>query len=246
MDILEKQNLHRLNTIGGGKLTEYSTILMLQKLLKEDHYVTPDFLHVLNLMQKQNKKQNPQKANILSLGTYLKKFNYKENSKQIQYHTKQLIREYSNRPITVEITQWVSSLHNMGMALTRSTWTKILQCQNHFCQYDDYNWDWSLLYVSLNCLREKLQVMVVKGPRIFHIGECGVHHKKKDCTSSAAMNKVKFIIDSAKKFFFPDSLRVSVRVPRRKLKLKKSNGGWGDNRDHQLCLNFSAAVQTKH
>jgi hypothetical protein len=38
-------------------------------------------------------------------------------------------------------------------------------------QYDDYNWDWSLLYVSLNCLREKLLVMMIKGPRVFHIGE---------------------------------------------------------------------------
>eukprot|EP00088_Acartia_fossae_P004770 TRINITY_DN12067_c0_g1_i4.p1 TRINITY_DN12067_c0_g1~~TRINITY_DN12067_c0_g1_i4.p1 ORF type:complete len:517 (-),score=99.95 TRINITY_DN12067_c0_g1_i4:174-1724(-) len=188
--------------------------------MEEDHYVTSDFLHVLNLMHKHNNKlSNP--ANILSLGTYLKKLNYKENSKQ------------------VEMTQWVSSLHNMGMALTKSTWNKIIQCQNHFCQYDDYNWDWSLLYVSLNCLKDKLQVMVSKGPRIFHIGECGVHHKKKDCNSSAVVNKVKFIVDSAKKYFFPESLRVSTRMPRRKLKLKKSNGGWGDLRDHQLCLNFS-------
>ena len=41
-------------------------------------------------------------------------------------------------------------------------------------QYDDYNWDWSLQYISLNCLKEKLQVMLIKGPRVFHIGEWSV------------------------------------------------------------------------
>ena len=38
-------------------------------------------------------------------------------------------------------------------------------------QYDDYNWDWSLQHVSLNCMKEKMQVMLSKGPRVFHIGE---------------------------------------------------------------------------
>jgi alpha-1,6-mannosyl-glycoprotein beta-1,2-N-acetylglucosaminyltransferase len=39
--------------------------------------------------------------------------------------------------------------------------------------YDDYNWDWSLQHVSQQCLKLKLHAMVVKGPRVFHIGECG-------------------------------------------------------------------------
>lgn len=186
--------------------------------LEEDHFVAEDFIHVLNLMEKENKNQ----ANILCMGTYLKKFNYKLNSKQ------------------VELTQWVSSKHNMGMALSRSTWKKITQCRNHFCQYDDYNWDWSLLHVSLNCMKEKLQVLMVRGPRVFHIGECGVHHKKKDCASSLVIEKVNYIIKAASQYFFPESLTVIENKPRKKVKLKKGNGGWGDRRDHQLCLNISS------
>lgn len=43
--------------------------------LEEDHYVAEDFLHLLALMQKRANELCA-KCNILSLGTYLKTFNY--------------------------------------------------------------------------------------------------------------------------------------------------------------------------
>lgn len=43
--------------------------------LEEDHYVAEDFLHLLDLMQTRA-NQLCAKCNILSLGTYLKTFNY--------------------------------------------------------------------------------------------------------------------------------------------------------------------------
>lgn len=43
--------------------------------LEEDHYVAEDFLHLLALMQKRANELCT-KCNILSLGTYLKTFNY--------------------------------------------------------------------------------------------------------------------------------------------------------------------------
>lgn len=111
-------------------------------------------------MQKRSTELCPQ-CNILSLGTYLKTFNY------YTYNSK------------VEVMPWISSKHNMGFAFNRSTWKEIRTCNEHFCSYDDYNWDWSLQHVSQQCLKHKLHAMIVKGPRIFHIGECGVHHKRK-------------------------------------------------------------------
>lgn len=66
---------------------------------------------------------------------------------------------------------WISSKHNMGFAFNRSTWKSIRKCRQHFCSYDDYNWDWSLQHVSQQCLQNKLHAMIVKGPRVFHIGE---------------------------------------------------------------------------
>lgn len=66
---------------------------------------------------------------------------------------------------------WISSKHNMGFAINRTTWNDIKACAKTFCAYDDYNWDWSLQHTSLKCLKQKLLAMMIKGPRVFHIGE---------------------------------------------------------------------------
>lgn len=205
-------------------ITRYHTGLVL--FLEEDHYVAEDFLYLLELMQKRSLELCP-KCNILSLGTYLKTFNY------YTYNSK------------VEVTPWISSKHNMGFAFNRSTWREIRHCAEHFCTYDDYNWDWSLQHVSLQCLHHKLHAMVVKGPRVFHIGECGVHHKKKNCESNQVISKVQQVLRIAKSSgqLFPRSLTLTVASLIKKMKLRKGNGGWGDKRDHNLCLNMTLSVR---
>lgn len=55
------------------EVTRYHTGLVL--FLEEDHYVSEDFLFVLEKMQKKSFELCA-KCNILSLGTYLKTFNY--------------------------------------------------------------------------------------------------------------------------------------------------------------------------
>jgi len=300
--------------------------------IEEDHYVSTDFLHVLDLMKKE-KARLKQKVDIISLGTYLKRFNYKLHSKQDPRHVRKFregdprfrhrkspenfrkspkkfresplngpesprrllslgsaardvheselsnpinestpvfskkisasrnllwdspldfVQDLFNKELhfwdggpvfskqqKVEVNEWISSKHNMGMAFTREVWSRIVSCSHQFCEYDDYNWDWSLQHISHSCLKEKLQVMMVRGPRVFHIGECGVHHKKSDCDSSAALDKVTAIIRSALPYFFPQRLTLVKTLVRKKVKLKKGNGGWGDKRDHQLCHNMT-------
>ena len=73
------------------------------------------------------------------------------------------------------MTTWISAKHNMGMAFTRTLWDKLRACRAQFCGFDDYNWDWSLLHVSLKCFQERANVMLVKAPRVFHVGEWYVH-----------------------------------------------------------------------
>lgn len=128
----------------------------------------------------------------------------------------------------------------MGMALNRTTFHEIVRCAEHFCSYDDYNWDWSLQHVSQQCLQNKLYAMVVKGPRVFHIGECGVHHKKKDCESNQVISKVQQVIHIATKSgqLYPNSLILTIASVIKKTKLRKGNGGWGDKRDHMLCMDM--------
>ncbi|XP_018332311.1 alpha-1,6-mannosyl-glycoprotein 2-beta-N-acetylglucosaminyltransferase isoform X2 [Agrilus planipennis] len=186
-------------------------------LLEEDHYVAEDFLYVLKKME-QASKDSCRYCNMLSLGNYLKTYNYYSDSRK------------------VEVTPWISSKHNMGMVFNRSTWVEIVGCAEFFCKYDDYNWDWSLQQVSQNCLKHKLHTMVVRAPRVFHIGECGVHHNKSNCLSTAIISKVQQVLKSAKKYLYPSYLTLSYTTVLKKAKLRKGNGGWGDKRDHILCL----------
>ncbi|XP_067616685.1 uncharacterized protein Mgat2 isoform X4 [Eurosta solidaginis] len=124
----------------------------------------------------------------------------------------------------VEVMPWISSKHNMGFAFNRSTWSTIRKCAQHFCFYDDYNWDWSLHYVSQQCLQKKLHAMIVKGPRVFHIGECGVHHKKKNCESNQVIAKVQQVLRIARKSrqLFPRSLSLTAATLVKKTKLRKA------------------------
>uniref|UniRef100_A0A182PLF8 Alpha-1,6-mannosyl-glycoprotein 2-beta-N-acetylglucosaminyltransferase n=1 Tax=Anopheles epiroticus TaxID=199890 RepID=A0A182PLF8_9DIPT len=301
------------------EVTKYHTGMVV--FLEEDHYVAEDFLYILELMFRKSQDLCP-KCNILSLGTYLKTFNYYTyNKKRAQpylngwYPRKAVkvgtVREglqapdqgsfgsfagsYSmlsrsqlkdaarriratvdddalldqnsklrrsppdlpawfDRPhgaligqtthdndISVEVTPWISSKHNMGMAFNRTTWYDIVRCARHFCEYDDYNWDWSLQHVSQQCLKQKLHVMVVKGPRVFHIGECGVHHKKSNCESNQVISKVQQVLKVARgaQQLFPRSISLTQTSVIKKTKLRKGNGGWGDQRDHQLCFNMT-------
>ncbi|XP_064630740.1 alpha-1,6-mannosyl-glycoprotein 2-beta-N-acetylglucosaminyltransferase-like [Lineus longissimus] len=187
-------------------------------LLEEDHFVSDDFLHVLRQM-KQLRETNCPQCGVLTLATYDKRPSYVPNSGR------------------VEMSPWISARHNMGMAFNRNTWNKIKQCAKQFCEFDDYNWDWTLQYLGMTCVEGHLQVLVAKSPRVFHIGECGVHHKGKDCNPHTKVAQIELLLSNNRQYLFPQSLsfighaKVAVRQP-------KPNGGWGDIRDHSLCLSF--------
>lgn len=190
--------------------------------LEEDHYVAEDFLHMLRLLSAAIPRACP-KCSLITLGNYLKNYNFQIDGRK------------------VEVTQWVSSKHNMGFAFNHSVWQQIKACSSQFCDHDDYNWDWSLLHVSSSCLPQKLHTLVLRAPRVFHIGECGVHHKKKDCSSRTVLHKVHRAIQVGQHTLFPRQL-VVVHTPPKKVKKHKGNGGWGDKRDHALCRSFSVST----
>lgn len=154
---------------------------------------------------------------MLTMGIYAKSVNYARNGNRVEIH------------------RWISSRHNMGMVFDRVVWNKLKSCAQNFCDYDDYNWDWSLQHISLKCLKEPLQTLAVAAPRVFHVGECGVHHKGKRCYDVAMVRKVELTLGASKKFLFPEALQIQ-KPPKRSFKMPKVNGGWGDKRDHLLCL----------
>lgn len=163
----------------------------------------------------------------------------------------------------------------MGMAFNRTVWHEFRQCAQMFCTVDDYNWDWSLLHVAQKCLptlhgepppkgssRPKfiLSALVLKAPRVFHIGEwyilinftqfpvlneinfSGVHHRKANCASdTTTLRKAEAALNAARKAgtLFPTGLKVNNTLKSKITPLKKSNGGWGDPRDWELCLSLT-------
>jgi alpha-1,6-mannosyl-glycoprotein beta-1,2-N-acetylglucosaminyltransferase len=72
-------------------------------------------------------------------------------------------------------------------------------------------------------------------------GECGVHHKKQNCDTTQIISKVQQVLNAANKagHFYPKNLMLTVSSVVKKQKLKKPNGGFGDKRDHLLCMNMT-------
>lgn len=72
----------------------------------------------------------------------------------------------------------------------------------------------------------------------------GLHHEKKSCESDHVVAEVRNVLSAANKYnqTYPESLNLASSLgmdPDPFL----PNGGWGDIRDHQLCLNFTAPIE---
>ncbi|KAG7466467.1 hypothetical protein MATL_G00165040 [Megalops atlanticus] len=186
-------------------------------LIEEDHFLSPDFYHILKLMASLKMEQCPE-CDIMSLGAYS--------------HV-----GYASKANKVEVKAWKSTEHNMGMAMNRQTYQTLMQCTDTFCTYDDYNWDWSLQHLTVTCLPEFWKVMVSEAPRIFHAGDCGMHHKKA-CMPASQKAKIESILQSSSSQLFPKSLLLTKRLPAVGVSPHVKNGGWGDIRDHELCKSY--------
>lgn len=188
--------------------------------LEEDYYVSPDFYHMLKLLYNSKMSGCKEDCDLITLGTYRAVDNY----------------ELNGAKDVAALSVWRSHEHNMGMAFDRVTWNKIKKCSDVFCKsYDEYNWDWSLMKISVSCLPQPFKSLILKGPRVFHLGECGLHHKKTDCKIDATVQKFQTIIEKNTNSLFPPS--VNIQEGDHNLASKFSpNGGWGDTRDHALCF----------
>jgi len=134
----------------------------------------------------------------------------------------------------VKIAVW----QNLGMTFRRSLWMEIKDCAYTFCNHDDYNWDWSLLAVSQKCMARELTAIVSLAPRVFHLGQCGVHFKSNNCHNTSTLAALRVTLEAATNHLFPEKLSVtsSDSEPTKELIV---NGGWGDVRDQQLCLKIA-------
>ncbi|XP_062974580.1 alpha-1,6-mannosyl-glycoprotein 2-beta-N-acetylglucosaminyltransferase [Elgaria multicarinata webbii] len=187
--------------------------------LEEDHYLAPDFYHVLQRLWALRQRDCPE-CQVLSLGTYAP-----------------VRGPFAGRADKVELKTWKSTEHNMGMAFARDTYQQLIDCTNAFCTYDDYNWDWTLQHLTVSCLPRFWKVLVPEIPRVFHTGDCGMHHKK-SCQPSVQSAKIDSLLNSNQQYLFPETMTISKRYSVAPLSPHVKNGGWGDIRDHELCKSY--------
>lgn len=63
----------------------------------------------------------------------------------------------------------------------------------------------------------------------------GVHHKN-SCKSTTTLRRVQKLLATSTAYLYPQDLYLTYTVTKKYLKKAKGNGGWGDIRDHNLCL----------
>lgn len=189
--------------------------------LEEDNYMLPDFFSFYKLMLELREQKCPD-CDMLALGNH--------ND----------LRDFTTLSGKVMTTGWMSTKHNIGMAISKEVYYKLMGCSNEFCTYDDYNWDWTLQYISGTCISSPLKVLTAQGSRVLHTGDCGLHHKGK-CDLKTVTQKVMMDLHQARHGLNPPSLLLNaVEAVVHKEHMK--NGGWGDVRDHKLCNNYAKVL----
>ncbi|KAM1411742.1 hypothetical protein EV2_025031 [Malus domestica] len=130
---------------------------------------------------------------------------------------------------------------NVGYTFNRTVWRKIHKKTSEFCFFDDYNWDitmWATVYPSFGN-----PVFTLRGPRTsaVHFGKCGLHQGQGEAIACIDNGMVNFNLEEIDKVANINSdweVQVFENQPGYKAGFK-GWGGWGDKRDHRLCLSFA-------
>lgn len=194
-----------------------STVL----LLEEDYYVLPDVFQVMRLSLETVSKSCPE-CKAISLGNY-----------------EQETTDYRTESGNAVVRAWVSSKNNIGMVVTKQFYQQIVACNDAFCSYDDYNWDWTLQGIAPSCMTGgSFTGLFLTASRVLHLGSCGGIHTnagKRGCDPEKLAAKAMLNIADAN--LHPDEVTVTAKIARPANK-PYINGGWGDKRDHQLCKSY--------
>uniref|UniRef100_A0A7N0TE38 Alpha-1,6-mannosyl-glycoprotein 2-beta-N-acetylglucosaminyltransferase n=1 Tax=Kalanchoe fedtschenkoi TaxID=63787 RepID=A0A7N0TE38_KALFE len=130
---------------------------------------------------------------------------------------------------------------NVGYAFNRSVWSKIHKKAKEFCLFDEYNWDitmWATVYPSFGA-----PVYTLRGPwtSAVHFGKCGLHQGQGEQNACVINGQVNIQVEETDKVANINS-KWRLHVYRHQDGYKagfKGWGGWGDERDRQLCLSFA-------
>ena len=88
--------------------------------------------------------------------------------------------------------------------------------------------------------------MIVMLPRLFHIGECGIHFKKTKCDIDEVKRKVDGRVKELHPYLNPSELIINKFQVNPNARTQKGYGGWADRRDQLLCLNIRNTTFFEH
>ncbi|KAL6540500.1 Alpha-1,6-mannosyl-glycoprotein 2-beta-N-acetylglucosaminyltransferase [Orobanche minor] len=130
---------------------------------------------------------------------------------------------------------------NVGYSFNRTVWRKIHKKARDFCTFDDYNWDitmWATVYPSFGG-----PVYTLRAPRTsaVHFGKCGLHQgqgEKMACVDNDGLSIEVEEVDKVSNVKSDWGVYVYENQPGYQAGFR-GWGGWGDIRDHRLCLEFA-------
>jgi len=128
------------------------------------------------------------------------------------------------------------------MAIGRKSWQKVVDASDEFCNYDEYNWDWSVVHL-MNKRLVPYKVLAPSIAQVRHIGVDGMHvNSDQDTTAAGRRDKAK-LRKAAAHWTIPRPFHGTGVVHAdgsAKPKAGKPNGGFGHPKDHEHCSNILA------
>ncbi|KAL3695417.1 hypothetical protein R1sor_009493 [Riccia sorocarpa] len=139
----------------------------------------------------------------------------------------------------------IEKVGNIGYCFNRTVFNWIRSRAKSFCSFDDYNWDitmWATVYPSF----PNGAGYTLRGskPSARHFGKCGLHQGQEEGKPPCIDDNERNLPVGDVEPFLSEDWRV-VKFPIRGYNQGFEGwGGWGDKRDHQLCLDFSRMYRT--
>ncbi|RWS23745.1 alpha-1:6-mannosyl-glycoprotein 2-beta-N-acetylglucosaminyltransferase-like isoform X3, partial [Leptotrombidium deliense] len=178
-------------------------------LLEDDYYLIPDSLYVFEEMRKLIMDDS---NCVYSLG----------------------IREYKMDPVKTDVIVQFKGIPFSSHIFNKKFWITFKKYSEKFCTYDDCNYDYSFVGFSLGFLKPQPFSIYPLVPRLYHIGNQGVHENT--TTRFGTYNQVKTDLLKIKQHLFPNQLRVEYK---NELSPVQEYGGFNDPRDKKLCMSFT-------
>lgn len=174
--------------------------------LEENDYVLPDFMHMLRYAQ--SSLSYVPEVQVLAFGRPL--------AKGLD-HNKLMVDSW--RPP-----------YDKGLTFNKTVWNKIKNQSDHFCEYDDVSWSYSLLHAVEESRQGRVLMVACMAPRVIStaIFKSGRHALENIYSLTRSEGLFPANVETVM-LFGPDG-----RVYRR-FEAAMGNGGWSDERDLLLC-----------